>query len=241
MDLSGGMPKSINPDPIIDYVIELRFSSSFPENAVFGLVFDKVKEGYPNFKSTNLPQEIRQKELGLRYYPEAYISNENFNIGISKNSFVISGGSSYKGWQIYSTEVKRLIGSLLSDRNLIKSVERLGLRYVNFFPGVRYVEDVAELNYIFSNMADYSKKASNYRIELVKDDIGIIMNCSDNATINGKPETGSVIDLDLFCGPDIRPESPDIFALLGRLHDEEKRLFYSLLKSEAVAVRSPEY
>lgn len=241
MDISRGIPKKLTPDLIVDSVIEIRFASEYPESAVFGLVFDRVKTGYPNYKSTNIPAEIRQQDIGLRYFPEAYISNDDFTIGLSKNSLVVGGGVRYKGWETYSAEINRLIAEVLTDERLMVSIDRIGLRYINFFEGISMVDQIADLNVTFNNMTDYARKASSYRLELNKGDIGYILNCADNASYNGNPQKGCIVDIDAYYSSVPNRDRASIVRCIETLHVEEKKLFFSLLKDEAVNARNPEY
>ena len=51
------IPSKIDPCPIKEVAFEIRFTSSIPEDAIFGIVFDQFKEDYEN-KAEALPIRV---------------------------------------------------------------------------------------------------------------------------------------------------------------------------------------
>lgn len=42
------IPKKITPDPISESVVELRFKTNLPADAVFGMLYKKLNEMFPD-------------------------------------------------------------------------------------------------------------------------------------------------------------------------------------------------
>lgn len=41
------LPKKIDPCPIVDAIIEIRFSTNIHPSAVFGVIYNEFKDKYP--------------------------------------------------------------------------------------------------------------------------------------------------------------------------------------------------
>ena len=66
-------PKKITPCPIIESVVEIRFDSAIPAEAIFGVVYNAFNDIFPN-KPINLPilqipEQIRNSDPNLQYKP----------------------------------------------------------------------------------------------------------------------------------------------------------------------------
>ena len=75
------LPIKINPCPIVDCVVELRFKISIEPAAVFGIVYNAFKSDYPTVEKMpvlNLPEEIRLNDPNLIYQPWYRLRNGGF-------------------------------------------------------------------------------------------------------------------------------------------------------------------
>ena len=66
------LPKKINPCPILESIIELRFSTSFPHDAIFGIIYKEFKDLYPKVEPLpilQLPEIVRREDKNLLYKP----------------------------------------------------------------------------------------------------------------------------------------------------------------------------
>lgn len=65
-------PTKITPDPIIDAVVEFRFESEIPPDAILGMLFSVVRNEFSNFKKlpiAKIPEEIRRNDPQLKFAP----------------------------------------------------------------------------------------------------------------------------------------------------------------------------
>jgi len=56
------IPKKIDPCPIVEAIVEIRFDSNLPGDAIFGVIYNQFKEDYPKFTKLpilQLPEAIR--------------------------------------------------------------------------------------------------------------------------------------------------------------------------------------
>jgi uncharacterized protein (TIGR04255 family) len=66
------LPKKISPCPITEAIVELRFESDIPNDAVFGIVYQDFKTDYPVLEDLpilQLPESIRKQDKALHYKP----------------------------------------------------------------------------------------------------------------------------------------------------------------------------
>jgi uncharacterized protein (TIGR04255 family) len=66
------LPKTINPCPIIDALLEIRFRTTTHPNAVFGLIYNTLQEDFPRVESLpilQLPDQVRAADPNFKYKP----------------------------------------------------------------------------------------------------------------------------------------------------------------------------
>ena len=98
--MSNALPVSISPCPIQEAVVEIRFSTTKPADAVFGILYAKVNQ---NFTSTNplpilqIPEAIRSQDPNLTYQPHYVLSRGDLNLKIGPKVLVFSCVAPYSG------------------------------------------------------------------------------------------------------------------------------------------------
>jgi uncharacterized protein (TIGR04255 family) len=145
----------------------------------------------------------------------------------------------YAGWQNYQPEISSKIQSLLSIPSLVGSVDRVGLRYINFFAGFPSADDVFDTTMGCLRLAEYARRSFSVRTEFSKENVSVVLNAADNASNMGT--LGSLVDLDVSSSKDLNPNAPFIVELVDVLHREEKAIFFGLLRKELVDKFKPEY
>jgi uncharacterized protein (TIGR04255 family) len=132
------LPKHISPCPINEAVVELRFSSTLPSDAIFGVVFNDLKDSYA--ESVKLPilqllEAVRNEDPKFVFQPHYRLMNNKFAIQVGPRVVSIAiTDQSYSTWESYLDEIVRVFGRI-SDLGFISEVTRVGIRYVNLFPG----------------------------------------------------------------------------------------------------------
>lgn len=235
------IPKKINPCPIIDANLEIRFSSSIHSSAVFGLIYNELKSDFPNVEKLpilQLPEAIRTGDKKLQFKPYYKITNPNVkNLIVQIGPEVLSIGLNpeYVGWDAYFNHILEIIKNV-RKLNVIADVNRFGLRYINYFPNDIYNDIKFSLSL---NEVAITPKNTTLRTELEFEDLNCTLQITNNALNNNQP--GSFIDLDIFKDKDLGDFFNNHEGLISKAHEIEKQVFFPLLKPDFLAKLNPEY
>ncbi|NJW55502.1 TIGR04255 family protein, partial [Salinimicrobium oceani] len=102
------LPKRIDPCPIVDALVEIRFSTKINSNAVFGLIYNSLQpefESVENLPIQQLPEPVRSSDPNLRFKPHYRVKSENFIVQIGPDVLTISSHPNYLGWTRFSEEI----------------------------------------------------------------------------------------------------------------------------------------
>jgi uncharacterized protein (TIGR04255 family) len=230
------LPKSITPCPIIDSIIEVRFSSSTHPNAVFGLIYNELHKDFgeaQNLPILQLPETLRNADPNLKFKPHYRLSNGKFTIQIGPDVLSISSNPEYAGWTDFSKVIFEVLNRV-ETISIIEKISRIGIRYINFFDCDIFQN--IDLN-IKIGKASIPYKNTIFRTEIEQKEYFSSLQVANNASLNEK--TGSLIDIDTF-----RTEGLDNFfkqkeELIHFGHEKEKELFFGLLKQDFLESLNP--
>jgi uncharacterized protein (TIGR04255 family) len=232
------LPKKIDPCPIVDTLLEVRFTSKTNANAVFGLIFNVFQKDFQKFESLpilQLPDIVRASDPNLKYKPYYSISNEQLVIQIGPDVISISSFPKYLGWDSFSNFIFEAL-SRIDSVGIINEIERIGIRYINFFE--TNIFEKVNLK-VCIGTDDILYKNTIIRTEIEQGEFSSTLQVANNAIIEGK--LGSIIDIDTF----VTKNLDDFFSkkkeLINVGHLKEKELFYSLLKPEFLNSLNPTY
>lgn len=245
------LPKKITPDPIVQAVIEIRFEPKVQADAVFHFVSESetVKTCFGNLSTLpvyELPAMVRKNEPGLKYSPYFQLEGLKEYIGYTLQvgprvlSLVTNG--SYKGSKDFLPKTSKLFSSVY-NHGAIGKVERLGVRYIDFFEV--NIFDHVKLKIDFPEQS-VEHKNSSIRLEFpVKDGFIRTLHLASNMMVNLVKEQngkkGSILDIDSYTEslPTSFLSDPEPLLLKG--HFAQKELFYSLINEEFLRSLKPEY
>lgn len=237
------LPKRITPCPLIDAVVELRFDSSLPPDAVFGMAYGRLKETYSKVEKLpilNLPDMIRLKDPDLIFQPYYKLSGDQFVVQIGPKVLSITSPGEYSGWEAFFAKIKETY-DVIKPIGIIKTVTRLGIRYINFFD----FDIFEKINLRISlNDQPLSAKQTTVRLEIQDERFGHLLQVVNNVTVEGKPKgprKGSVIDIDTHMEGRFEDFFDSMEDFVSDGHQAEKQLFFSLLKPDFLASLKPEY
>ena len=235
------LPKKITPCPILETIVEIRFDITIPVEVFFGLLYDALKDTYKTFEKLpilQVPEEIRSKDPNLIFQPVYRLKDHGFVIACGPKIISISSVPEYAGWEIY---YPRIISAFdkVKKLNFFSKINRLGVRYVNFFPG-----DIFEnIKLQISHEKLKFKDDMYFRTNILEGKFKNILQIANNTTVkqNNQMKRGSIIDIDTSVeGPenDIYNHLND---LINEEHAQEKKLFFSLLTEDFLSKLNPEY
>lgn len=232
------LPKRINPNPIIEALIEIRFTTNIHPNAVFGLIYQALKNEYPNVENLSIlqiPEQIRNIDPNLRFKPHYKIFDENFAVQIGQDVISIASIPKYIGWEKFSEAIFSILNKI-ENTSIIKNVLRLGIRYINFFETDIFKNINIGIS-INNQIIDY--QSTVFRTEFTKDRFSATLQVANN--VNHGEKYGSVLDIDTVLVFNLENFFSEKESLINEGHQIEKELFFSLLKNSFLENLNPEY
>ena len=234
------LPISINPCTIFEAIFEIRFESSFPGDAIFGIVYNQFKDEFQNVEQLpvlQLPAAIRSQDPNLKFTPHYKIKRDNFIIQIGPNVFSLANIKEYCGWEDFSKTIFDTY-SKLSDLNLIRQQFRTALRYINILQGINIFENT-NLNIQLNNerlggnqinfTAEVPYKHGLSKLKLIN---------FAEAVFENQAIKGSIVDIDTHVKLD---DFPGLEEAIECAHIAEKKLFFSLLDKNFLSSLNPIY
>ena len=229
------LPSRIEKCPLIDALIEFRFEAAIAKSAVFGVIYNLIRNDYRgnviNLPILQIPEQIREVDPNLKFKPLYRIEGDKFIIQIGYDVLSISSKMPYVGWPEFSQHSLSLINKIIQE-GIIKRVSRLGHRYINFFRG----DITNSLTMSFSMTEKYVSENLLIRTDVRDGNFMNTLQFANNANYRPNPNTseivGSLIDIDTS------REYSDNFFIENReqeinmAHKCEKKLFFSLLKPD---------
>ncbi|MBS3769951.1 MAG: TIGR04255 family protein [Bacteroidales bacterium] len=232
------LPKKINPCPILDALIEIRFSTNINRDAVFGLIYNALHSDFEKVDKLpimQLPDQVRDSDPSLKFKPHYRLSNENIVVQVGPDVITISSYPKYTGWNSFSSKIYDILEKV-QNIGIIDSIIRIGIRYINFFEQ-NIFDDINLKVTLSENTIDY--KNTVIRTEISQDNYKSTLQIANNANHNNK--SGSVIDIDTFMDNNIDDFFHRKKEIIDNGHEKEKELFFSLLKEEFLNTLNPEY
>lgn len=236
------LPRKISPCPIVEAMVELRFTPNVPPDAVFGVVYNVIINSYGKLESLpilQLPEALRTKDPNLIYKPTHKFTNSNFVIQLGPRVITFSNINEYVGWDIYSKKFLELL-NIINKLKLINNSELLILRYIDFFETNIY--DNLNLQITLNNYP-LNSLSKNINTEIQENSYIHTIRLSDKAIIDMKIKklTGSIIDITTQLNLTDVTFFDSCETILNEIHDKQKILFFSLLKDEFILSLNPEY
>lgn len=235
------LPKKINPCPILEGIVEFRFESPFPYDAIFGIMYNEFKNNFSNLQELpilQLPEVVRRQDPSLRYKPYYKLSSEDkkFLFQIGARVFSLINVNPYDGWTVFSAKLKDLV-ERVKKISIVDTYTRVGIRYINGFDFNILEKINLTLNISKDHLTDFD---STIRMEVPSGDFISTLQVINNAQVKKAEGTvkGSIIDIDTY----IDNPKKDIIEIVEQGHKEEKKLFFTLLKEEFIKKDlNPEY
>ena len=236
------VPIKITPCPIVDCIVELRFRTSVEGGAIFGIVYQAFKSDYPTVEKMsirNIPEQIRIADRNLIYQPWYRLRNGGFHISIGSRLVGIGRTGEYPGWTVLAERFRRLIDTI-SGLGIVDVVERVGLRYINYFDFDIFTKSKLVVSV---SGAPIASDETLVRAIIPGQRYKSTLHVSNHATVmvGGTLKTGSIIDIDTSLEADLKDFFQDSISIIDEGHAEEKEVFFSLLDDDLLRTLNPEY
>jgi uncharacterized protein (TIGR04255 family) len=250
------LPKKISPNPIFSSAIEIKFSANLKSEEVLNKFFPLLSKEFPNNQTKIIRNQDKQGLSGQSGYSgsvsESYVfTNDEYLIGVSKNLIMFDHMGEYTFWDNYYAFIKKYI-KIIGDNLDIKSIERVGVRYVNVFDENVYktpMKDIINPLVGFSH-EEYSQIFPFLECKMKKNDISLKLRFYNKSEVTKSLSTlinikkvGGVIDVDSYSDQNLPSTFGDEFiTLIDTLHTEGKKLiFNTLLKHDFIQTLTPEF
>ncbi len=234
------LPQKISPCPIKEAIVEVRFESEIPSDAVFGIFYSEFKTDYPTVDELpilQLPEFVRKQDKTLQHKPHYKLSNnDGFLFQVGPRVVSLISVAPYSGWSEFYERLKDIV-TRIGKLDVVNSYTRIGVRYINHFE--INVFDVVTLQVALPGH-ELNNYGTSIRSEIPAGAFKSTLQISNNVDIIGNEKTTkcSIIDIDTF----IENPQEDVNVLIENVHLEEKKLFFTLLKPEFVESElNPEY
>lgn len=234
------LPIEISPNPLVTSTIELRFSTQGSSSDLFPVVYKAFSDILPKVELSNLPPEIKSSNPQFKFAPDYMLSNENYRLSFSNCVLSFEHVSEYQFWKNYFPFVTQCFNTFFE---LVKPdfIERIGVRYASVLDKTESANQVL-VSVPNVGLPDYEEKFEHYRTVVKVDDIKLLVQVFDNAKAEKKDQTisGVYIDIDASFEQKIEPTGKAL-EIIDRLHLEQKKLFFSLLKEDYIKTLNPKY
>lgn len=235
------IPNKLKKCPLLEAIVEIRFESNYPDGSIIGILYSKLKDTFGKYEELphlQIPEQIRKQDKNFEYAPLYKFDNKNYEINIGDKVISILDKKEYGGWKNYELQIKNII-EILSEIELIAQVNRIGIRYINFFENEN-MQDKIKLKIsnspfeIFQTTIATSLKMENFEVNLVISENNQIL--LENGNLNG-----SIIDLDTYCNFNKRMNNNEIIEQINLAHEVVKNVFFTTLEDEYIIQLEPEY
>jgi len=235
------LPRKISPCPIVEAVVEIRFDANIEADAIFGILYQEVKDKYPGpvekLPILQIPEEIRSQDNALKKQPYYKLSHNNLSLSIGPKVFSISCYKDYIGWEEFSKVIEETLG-IVDTLKIVTQVERFGLRYVNFFEEMDIFDNIVVQ--ITKNDQPMDCDGKYIRVKNHIDQIISTIQIANKAKLRGGVKGGSIVDID------VSAKEPITFfenrtQLIKNCHEMEKKSFFELLTKNFLETLNPEY
>jgi len=236
------VPKRISPNPIVDSVVELRFTNAVPSEAVFGMIFSQLSGEFPEFHNlpvAQLPAEIREKDQNLRFSPTHEARSGGYVFRVGAHVLSLANTPEYFGWDNYSARLKTVLGAV-AEAGVVRGFTRLGIRYIDFFELDIFDKVILSITK-GGEPFEAEQKAFNALVKNGKFNTNLRIANNKTMSVKAVQMTGSVIDTDTFLGLPDETGSAGLFDLIDECHQAAKDIFFSLLRDDFISTLNPEY
>lgn len=244
------IPIKLGRDTIAESIFELRFVPDKEPafELLLGFMYSNLQAEFANviqLPIMQLPRNIIESDPNLMYQPLNRLDSEHYGISIGRRSVAVHAKYPYQGWAIYRPLILRVV-ELLKKTNVVGTIERFSLKYLNILPNDVMPEGIDALK-VNLNMGhlQYKKTTVQIRTEIEKGPTitiaQILTGASVLLTTHQENIVGTLVDIDTV----FMKIEGDFWASvennLDLVHSTEKEIFFNLLQERALAKLKPEY
>ena len=238
------LPIKIDPCPIQEAILEVRYSSQYPNEAILGMFYGKIGNFFEDppisLPILQLPEAVRRQDPALKYKAYHQFKKGSHTLNIGPDVLTFSTNTPYSGWEKWSDFFYEVLARSL-EANVINKVERLGLRYINHFNDNIFEKIHCEVDLIGRKLKNES---TNLRTEEIDGDFIKVLQIGNSVTMvkGDQSISGSVIDIDILYNiKNTKYFLKNYKEVVESAHSKEKELFFALMKETFLEEFNPIY
>ena len=252
---TGKIPIRLRENPIVDCVIEMRFSATTESagDVLPGILFQKFGKQFPKIERTHtadLPRPIRMSDPNLRALPVVLLEGEGARVGVGDTGLQLVFRRPYPGWSVVQALAQSVFGHAL-ESGVITSGERLSICYKNLISQREDEYDLSPLEIDFRIGRNLKPRGpgTNLRTEFELEGTVSIVQIQSGVRIAAsalgfKPEpdsfSGLLVSVDTILAGSFNSQS-ELNERLRKIHDIEKSIFFSVVTEDTVKRLGPEW
>jgi len=246
------IPKKINPDPVRDSIVEVRYESELPHEVLIGKFYEALKDQYHYVsRSTNPNIEHKQGDhqnlINVNLSNKGLFYNDWIKLELEPNKIVFNYNASksteYIGWQKFFPQIHEILNTVFQLEE-IEEITRIGVRYTSEFTGA---DIVPNLNTDFQPKITLPPiKSLTFRANFEDEDFNFTIMVSNELSKKndaGEDQTVSLMDIDVYyLNKEALNESfESLVGIVDSAHTKQKDLFFNLITQDFLTTLNPEY
>jgi uncharacterized protein (TIGR04255 family) len=244
------LPKSLENEPLVDAVFEVRFRDAPPladilPGALFGVL--QPISGIQRLPAADIPFPLRAQDPSLKYAPLLRLEVAQYLVAVGDSSIVLSCKLPYPKWPQFKEFIKKISTEVLKI-NIPANVERYALKYVNLIQNPQISEQLKKIRTSIS-LGDVSVKDEQVSLQVHHKEgkilhIMSVMTGAQGVLPDNTNVFGAVVDIDSI----VILENMSFEAFVDvidvdveALRQANKAKFFSCLTPEAIQEMRPTY
>lgn len=244
------LPKSLENEPLVDAVFEVRFRNTPPLADILpGALFGALRpiSGIQRLPAADLPFPLRMQDPTLKFIPILRLEVEQFFVSVGDSNVVISCKLPYPKWPSFKEFIKHVLQEMVKI-NLPANVERYALKYVNIIQNPLISEQLRKIRTSIT-LGDVSVKDEQVSLQVHHKEGNILHIMSVMTGAQGKlwdntDVFGTVVDIDSIVLVDDLSFNEFVGIIdqdVEDLRQANKAKFFSCLTRDAIQEMRPTY
>jgi uncharacterized protein (TIGR04255 family) len=244
------LPKSLEREPLVDALFEVRLSQTSLADILPGYLFHALPGPKPQLTrlpAAEFPQPMRASDPALQFAPILKMELKNSQISVGDRNVMISCKLPYPKWRNFKKEILFLAG-LIGKMGAAGRIERYSLKYVNLIQAPTLEDQLRKIKMSIT-LGEVEVKSDQMTLQVHRHEEGIIHILSvvigaEGRMPDGRPVMGAVVDVDSIRKVDVADLKTFAECLepgLEQLRQANKRKFFACLTQEAIDEMGPVY
>jgi len=240
------IPVKITPDRIRDSIVQVFFQADMPFEPLVGICYTELQKDGWRYANRPIPSKPGTGLIiEFQAAPQHFFIKDRIKIQLNPDSsLVFNCISQYIGCNQYSKNIYSVLSQIFSTGRF-KMFTRIGIRYVSEFANTDILSNINfqyELGGVTGTVNQMSFRISLEENGLIKN-INIANKLPVYAAISKDQEVTfiSLIDIDVVDTAISVSDFNKLIENIERVHFEEKKVFFGMLKEHFLQSLNPEY